>query len=289
MTESSNRADASMLGAENEMAEFRGGQPNEVALFALGHQPTAYRPLSDAEVSNLKAAVAGTLPASLSSAVRELLKHNSAATEFVMSEQLLTVANRSVEIPAHVTKTILAAAKPVAGAAPRRNWSMLSWPYAPVGAAAAALLIAISFYGLNRGDRPNFTVAALDDYEILADSGVVVTRGGPQTDAHAPSKPALKYVEVDLPRALLMDFFAQDQSGKSAEESKVISRLSDALNEKGKAKFVFDAATGPLLTSEKDELLTVRVYDLSNPANKQLASTLHLPDDGKGYFVSPAP
>ena len=69
----------------------------------------------------------------------------------------------------------------------------------------------------------------------------------------------------------------------------MISRLSDTLNEKGNVRFIFDAATKPLLTSEKDELLTVRVYDLSNPANKQLASALHLPDNRKGYFVSPAP
>jgi hypothetical protein len=288
MTEPSNSADASMLAASNETAEFLGDLPNEVTLFALGHRPTAYRPLSDAEVSNLKAAVAGTLPARLSGSVRELLKHNSAATEFVLSEQLLTVANRSVDIPAHLTKKILAAAKPVAPAAPRRNWSILSWPYAPLGAAAAAFAIAISFYGLNRGDRPNFEVAALDNYEILAESGVV-TRGGPQTDLHTPSKPALIYIEVDLPKTLLTDFFANDQSGKTAKENKVISRLSDALNEKEKVKFVFDAETKPLLTREKDELLTVRVYDLSNPANKQLASALHLPDNRKGYFVSPAP
>jgi hypothetical protein len=316
MTEPSN-------GISNQAAEFLGDQPNEVALFALGHRPTSYRPLTDAEVSNLRAAVAGTLPASLSGSVRELLKQNSAATEFVMSEQLITVANQSVYIPPHLRKKILTAAKPVAGVAPRRNWSIRSWPYAPLGAATAALAIAISFYELNRGDRPNFEVAALDDHEILADSGVV-TRGGPQTDAHTPSKPApivtksgavvestspvtlaadtpppevdartpskpLKYVEIDLPRAFLTDFFAEDQSGKSVEENRVISRLSGALNEKEKVRFIFDAATKPLLTREKDELFTVRVYDLSNPANKQLASALHLPDNGKGYFVSPAP
>jgi hypothetical protein len=288
MTESSNEANGSSPGAANEAAEFLGDQPNEVALFALGHRPTAYRPLTEAEVRNLMAAVAGKLPVSLSGPVRELLKNNSAATEFVLSEQLLTAANRSVDIPAHLTKKILRAAQPVVGAAPRPNWSILSRPYVRLAAATAALAIAISFYGLNRGDRPNFEVAALGDYEILADSGVV-TRGGPESDAHRPSKPALVYVEVDLPRTLLTDFFADDQSGKSAEENRVISRLSNALNEKEKVRFIFDAATKPLLTSEKDELLTVRVYDLSNPANKQLASALHLPDNRKGYFVSPAP
>ena len=84
-----------------------------------------------------------------------------------MSEQLLTVADRSVDIPTRLSNRILAAAEPVARAAPKRKRSMLSWPYAKVGAAAAALAIAISFYGLHRTDNPNFTIAALDDYEIL--------------------------------------------------------------------------------------------------------------------------
>ena len=86
-----------VVARRNEAADFLGDQPNEVALFALGHRPTAYRPLTEAEVSNLRAAVAGPLPASLSGSVRELLEDNSAATEFVMSEQLLTVANRERE------------------------------------------------------------------------------------------------------------------------------------------------------------------------------------------------
>lgn len=287
MTEPSNEAKGSMPGAANETVDSLGDQLNEVALFALGHRPTAYRPLSNAEVSNLKAAVAGALPASLSGSVRELLKHNSAATEFVMSEQLLMVADRSVDIPTRLSNRILAAAKPVTRAAPKRDWSILSWRYVRLGSAAAALGIVISFYGLHRTDNPNFTIAALDDYQILADSGVV-TRGVPQANSRAAKKPALSYIEVDIPRTLLADFFAEDQSGKRGEENTVISRLSDALNEKDKVKFVFDASIKPLLTSEKDEMLTVRLYNLLDPANNQLASALHS-DNGKGYFVSPAP
>jgi hypothetical protein len=205
-----------------------------------------------------------------------------------MSEQLLTVANRSVDIPQHLRKKILAAAKPVAPAAPRRNWSILSGPYARVAGAAAALAIVVTLYGLHRTDNPNFTIAALDDYETLADSGVV-TRGGPRADAQAPKKLALKYVEVDVARTLLADFFAQDQNAKRHEENRVISGLSDALNEKQKVQFIFDAAIKPILISKKDETLTVRVYNLSDPANSRLASMLHMSADSKGYFVSPAP
>ena len=68
----------------------------------------------------------------------------------------------------------------------------------------------------------------------------------------------------------------------------MISRLSDALNEKNKVKFIFDTAIKPLLASESGEMLTVRVYDLSDPDNEQLGSALHS-TNGKGYFISPAP
>jgi hypothetical protein len=288
MTDPSERVNGSTLNASNEEENLLGGQPNEVALFALGHRPTAYRPLTDAEVGYLRAAVAGKLPPSLSGSVREMLKHNSAATEFVLSEQLLSTANRSVDIPSRLSNRILRSAKAVNSSTPSRNWSILSWPYARLGAAAAALAIVVTLYGLHRTDKPDFTIAALDDYEILADSGVV-TRGGPQADTQARKKPALKYVEMDIARALLADFFAEDQNGKREEETKVISRLSDALNEKRKVQFIFDAAIKPMLIGKNDETLAVRVYNLSDPANSRLASTLHMSDDNRGYFVSPAP
>jgi hypothetical protein len=338
MTEPSNSADASMLGASSETAEFLGDLPNEVTLFALGHRPTAYRPLSDAEVSNLKAAVAGTLPAGLSGSVRELLKHNSAATEFVLSEQLLTVANRSVDVPARLSNRILGAAtrlersgrRPVVRAAPGGRYSPVfgSRRYGAMGAAAAALAIAVAFHGLsleqfkgtgdsksrkvadkrtfpsmNRPSNPKFAVAVLDDHEILRTGGTV-TRGGamPATVAdtpqppmtidaqpprqEAPPKPPLKFVEIDVRKGLLVSFFAADQTGKQAEENTMIARLAGALDVGDKASFIFDAAIKPTLIGDMQETLTLRVYDLTDPANSALASALRIEGPGKRFFVS---
>jgi hypothetical protein len=357
MTKPSSQPNGSRASVSSEAAEFLGGQPDEVALFALAQRPTTYRPLTNDEVSNLKAAVAGTLPQSLSGSVCELLKHNSAATEFVMSEQLLSAANRCVEIPTRLSAKILRGAKPAAIGAPRQRYSVFfwSWRYAAVGAAAAALAIAVSFYGLNQPGKlqiahdlapssqgsfglartakneialpsrnepsrleiskhepaeipknepalaeiPNFTVAVLDDHEIL-NAGGTVTRGGVTPNPRVsvarearevadqlpnPPKPPLEFVEIDVRKGLLVSFFAADQIGKQAEENAMIARLSGALNVDN-ARFIFDAAIKPLLTGNLQDTLTLRIYDLTDPANTVLASALHLEGPGKRYFVS---
>lgn len=109
----------------------------------------------------------------------------------------------------------------------------------------------------------------------------------PKPAEQTPAKSELKYVEIDVRKGLLTSFFAEDQSGKRAEEDNVIARISDALNEKKKVGLIFDVAIKPLLTGDMQETLTLRVYDLSEPANKKLASKLPMPNVGKSYFLLP--
>ncbi len=156
-----------------------------------------------------------------------------------------------------------------------------------MSAATAALAIAMAFYGFNPRGSPNFSVAALDDREILGEAGGTLTRGGPRPAGKTPAMSALKYVEIDLRKGLLTSFFAEDQSGKRVDEDATMARISEALNEKQKVGFVFDAAIKPLLTGDMGETLTLRVYDLSDPANEKLASRLRMLSVGKSYFLSP--
>ena len=274
---SSNEADA---------ADFLGGQPNEVALFALARRPRTYIPLTDAEISVLKAAVAGNLPSGLSDSVRTLLTDNAAATEFVMSEQLLASANRKPPPPARLSNRVLHRAQSVKEIAPSRRWHIPSWRLAGMATAAAGLVLAISLYGLNRSESPNFTVAALDNYEILADSGMV-TRGGKTA---SKAGPALNFIETEVEQSMLMAFFDKDQHGRTGVETDVLSQLSTAiLRRADRPHFVIDAAIAPDLVIEKDKQIAVRIYDLSDPANRALATSLHLADVHDQYFVSLAP
>ena len=289
MTGSARRPDRSTSDG-SDAPDFLGNQPNDVALFALAHRPRAYFPLTDVEISNLRAAVEGTLPVILSRSVRELLTRNAAATEFVMSEQLLASANRKGALPAGLSNKILRRSRPAAKVASTRAWQIFSWPYAgAASAAAAALALAISFYGMNnRSERPNFSVATLENYEILADAGTV-TRGGHSANESNKARPALKYVETDVRRTRLAGFFDKDQRGKGREENGFLAQLGMAVRQKGKPQFIFDAAIAPILNNEKDETVSVRVYDLSDPANRPLVASLHLTDGNGRYFVSLSP
>jgi hypothetical protein len=289
MTGSARRPDESTSGG-SDAPDFLGDQPNDVALFALAHRPQAYFPLTDAEISNLRAAVEGTLPISLSGSVRELLTGNAAATEFVMSEQLLANANQKRALPARLSSTILRRSRPAAKVASTRDWQIFSWRYAggASAVAAAAFGVVISFYGMNRSESPNFTVAALEDYEILADAGTV-TRGGLSANENNRARPVLKYVEIDVGRTRLADLFDKDQRSKAREENNFLAQLATAVRQKGKPQFIFDAAIAPILTAEKDETVSLRVYDLSDPANRPLVASLHLADASDRYFVSLAP
>ncbi len=363
MTESTNEHSRPTKAGPEEAVEFLGGQPNEVAMFALAHTPILYRPLTDTEVSNLRAAVQGALPPELSGSIRELLKNNAAATELVMAEQLLTAAARGGEIPWRLSRTILGPQKLAPNTAPKRTWSVQSWLYAGMGAAAAAAVaIAVSFYGFNHPggtagstvavlDNPSFTVAVLDNREILsvptdggggsqqptapkpldvrstvpvaessisgnltptneqrsplaATAGTAGERAAPALPTppeappelraaeepaptppprpeppptkQSPSKPGLKYVEIDVSKGQLAPFFADDQSGKGADERAVIARLSAVFNETEKVDLIFDAAIKPLLRGDMKETLNLRVYDLSDPVNLRLALALYL-------------
>ena len=277
---SSNEADA---------AGFLGGQPNEVALFALARRPHTYIPLTDVEISVLKAAVAGSLPIGLSDSVRKLLTDNAAATEFVMSEQLLANANRKPPPPARLSNLVSRRAQSVNEIAASRRWQIPSWRLAGIATAAAGLVLAVSLYGLNRSESPNFTVAALDNYEILADSGMVM-RGGQAANEAGRARPALKFIETEVERSKLMTIFDKDQHGKSRVETSILAQLSTAVHRSGdRPHFVFDTAIGPVLVSEKDEAIALRIYDLSDPANRALAASLHLSDVHGQYFVSLAP
>jgi hypothetical protein len=277
---SSNEADA---------ADFLGGQPDEVALFALARRPRTYIPLTDAEISLLKAAVAGTLAIGLSDSVRKLLTDNAAATEFVMSEQLLANANRKPPLPARLSDRVLRSTQSAKGMAPSRRWQIPSWRFAGMATAAAGLVLTVSIYGLNRSESPNFTVATLDNYEILADSGTV-TRGGKAANEAGKAQPALNFIETEVERLKLMAIFDKDQRGKSGVETIILSQLSTAIRRSAdRPHFVFDAAIGPDLVTEKDEAIALRIYDLSDPANRALATSLHLSDVHGQYFVSLAP
>ena len=156
---------------EAEAAEYLGGALDEVAVFALAHTPRRYAPLTDTEIRNLKASVAGTLPGLLSEQVRELLRRNAAAVELVMSEQLLANANRKQAVPAALSNRIFSRTRPAARVAASRTRSIVRWRYVWGLPAAAALAVAFSFYGINRSASPNFEIAALDDEEILAQPG----------------------------------------------------------------------------------------------------------------------
>ena len=268
--------------------EFLGGQPDELALFAIGQRPSAYQPLTAAAAANLKAAVHGILSPNFSDAVRELVKRNAAAREFVLSEQLLAAANKSVDIPPTLSRQILKNGQPALARASNRRWSLPSWQFAGGGAVAAALAITIAFYGLNQPGSPNFSVAKLDDREILSLAGGTVFRGGPQPSEKMPSESGLKYVEIDIRKGLLTAFFADDQHGNRTEEDNTIAGISGLLDEKQKVSFIFDAAIKPLLTGDMQKNLTLRVFDLSEPANDKLAAGLHVSNAGKGYFLSPA-
>ena len=120
MTGSARRPDRSTSGG-SDAPDFLGDQPNDVALFALARGPRAYFPLTDAEISNLRAAVEGTLPVSLSRSVRELLTRNAAATELVMSEQLWANANPKGALPAGLSNKILRRSRPAAKVASTRD------------------------------------------------------------------------------------------------------------------------------------------------------------------------
>jgi hypothetical protein len=52
------------------------------------------------------------------------------------------------------------------------------------------------------------------------------------------------------------------------------------------ASFIFDAAIRPLISRNMQEMLTLRIYDLTDPENAVLASALHVEGPEKRYFVS---
>ena len=253
--------------------DYLGGTPDEIALFALAHKPRRYAPLTDEESSILEQAVAGTLPAPLSRQARELIKRNAAAVEFVMSEQLLASANRKEPLPATLSNRILSRTRPATTgvpALPRR--SSVFWRYGWALPAAAALVAAFSFYGMNRPENPNFEIAALDDEEILAgpEGKSMEILGSPRETG------PLDYVETALPRASLADFFDRDQRNKGASESRTLSQLAAAAHQKGKPEFLFDASVEKSLEKGRDEMIPVRIYDLAAPANRPLLASLHL-------------
>ena len=272
-----------------DAAKFLGEQPNEVALFALAHRPQAYVPLTEAEINDLKAAVAGTLPASLSGSVRELLRRNAAAKEFVVSEQLLESANRKPPLPAHLSSRVLRRAQPAKETSLPQRWRIFSWRFAGLTTAVAGLALTVIVYGLNRSEPPDFTVAALDDYEILADSGTV-TRGGGAEHESGKARLHLNFFEVRVEQSELFAFFDNTQQDKDGAEANVLAQLSTAAHQtRDRPHFVFDAAIAPVLATDKDEMITLRVYDLSDPANGALATLLHLSNFHDQYFVTLAP
>jgi hypothetical protein len=200
----------------------------------------------------------------------------------------LRVGTRGARFLARSPPGTLTNARRATPKASARWWPLRSWQFAGVGAAAAALAIAVAFYGLNLHASPNFSVAALDDREILGEAGGTLTRGGQRPTEKTPAKSDLRFTEIDVRKGLLTSFFAEDQSGKRADEDATMARISGALNEKQKVGFVFDAAVKPLLAGDMGETLTLRVYDLSDPANAKLASRLPSLSAGKSYFLSPA-
>ncbi len=260
---------------EAEAAEYLGGALDEVAVFALAHTPRRYAPLTDTEIRNLKASVAGTLPGLLSEQVRELLRRNAAAVELVMSEQLLANANRKQAVPAALSNRIFSRTRPAARVAASRTRSIVRWRYVWGLPAAAALAVAFSFYGMNRPASPNFEIAALDDEEILAQPGGK-TRGIVVDSGSTKAPGALDYVEMALPRASLADFFDKDQRGKGESESRTLSRLSSAAHPEGNPQFLIDMSIEKNLNGDKNEMIAVRIYDLADPANRPLLASLRL-------------
>ena len=115
----------------------------------------------------------------------------------------------------------------------------------------------------------------------------MVTRGGKTA---SKAGPALNFIETEVERSKLMAFFDKDQHGRSGVETGVLSQLSTAiLRRADRPHFVFDAAIAPDLVIEKDKQIALRIYDLSDPANRALATSLHLADVHDQYFVSLAP
>ena len=272
-----------------------GGQGGDAALFAITKTPSAYRSLTDPEIEVLKMGVAGSLTPDKSETLAKLLKTNAAATELVLAEQLLASANRSITIPDHVSKRILAGARSKSALA-RKSGSFLSWRYVGLPAGVAAMLfIGLAVHNFTQPRTPNFMIASLDDRTILETPGGVVTRGLAPNGITAEPAAAPIYVLIDVRKGLLVGLFGKDRQSNYADDDQFLSRLSNAFHENGKVGFVFDQTIEAALDGNLDDNLRLRVYDLSSSENKSIAS--HLSMDGQlkqalenaKYYITPAP
>lgn len=239
-----------------------GGRPDDVALFALAHAPRRRAPLSEADAGAIRAAVGGVLPGALSGPVRDLVRGNAAAAELVLDEQLLANANRMGAVPAHLTDAVLRRAGVAASVPAARAWSR-SAPRrrsAAVFALAAGLAAAFVLYALTPPAGPNFEIVALADVERQA-----IEDGA-----------GLHAVQVEEPTDALADFFADGQTDRAERETRTLSTLTAALHQAGHPEYLFDAALKADLAAEKTEAITLRVYDLTDPANRRLINSLRL-------------
>ncbi|RBP09767.1 hypothetical protein DFR50_121113 [Roseiarcus fermentans] len=249
-----------MTGRPAEREDFLGGRADDVALFALAHAPRRRVPLTEMEFDALRSAVAGTLPEAMSKPVRELLAGNAAAAELVMNEQLLANARRQAAVPARLTDAVFRRAGLPARGAPAWMRSSPGRRMVSALAAAAALAVAFSLYGLELRGGPNFDIVALDDAERqVAEDG-----GG------------LNYVDAEEPRILLNDFFAGEGGDRAAREKRTLAQLSATLHQPGAPEYLFDADLKTRLLSDRTGTVPVRVFDLTDSANRRLIGPLRL-------------
>ena len=267
---------------------------DEAFLFAISHVPQSRSPVTLAEEAAITVWSQGRASKDEEALSRAVIRNNLTAQEFMLSLRLEQAAAAAPPVPRRVSRAIQRQIGPSPGWHFSRS-SVGKWQLAGVGAMAmAAIVLMVATHHPSEPTGGRFQVTSLSDRSILDEQSGSVTRGATgQAPAPKPTRAALEFSEFDVPLTLLKELFADGARRVSLKAAMELLRDLPAL-----AHVAPDDLPGVKLDEKIEALvrsgasarmLTLRAYDLTNPANVALRQALQVSDTGKILFIALAP